>query len=154
MPSATYLLPSTVNFDANTGPKGVIADARSFDSAKKRSLRRTFQTFSRTQSAPIVHKNKPSPAYDDYAREKSASPDTSADEDDDDDFMRTWRANRLTELANMGQARRTRRQSPSQRRYGTLVAVDPSGYLDAVEKVSTVTTVVVLIYNEEVSETS
>ena len=45
---------------------------------------------------------------------------------------------------------RTRRQSPSQRTYGSLVTVDPAGYLDAVEKVPTYTTVVVFIYDDEV----
>ncbi len=46
---------------------------------------------------------------------------------------------------------RTRRHSPSQRKYGNLVAVDPAGYLDAVEKVPADTTVVVFIYDDEVS---
>ena len=64
--------------------------------------------------------------------------------------MRQWRANRIDELSRNNQDVRTRRQSPSQRRYGSLVTVDPSGYLDAVEKVHAYTTVVVLIYDDEV----
>lgn len=145
MPSATYTLPAHT-FDANTGPKGVIADARSFETAKKRSFRQTLQAFSNGQSALLLGGSKQKKQYE---REKSASPDTSAD-DDEDDFMRSWRAKRLDELANMNQDLRTRRQSPSQRKYGTLLAVDPSGYLDAVEKVPSDTTVVVLIYDDEV----
>lgn len=39
--TATYHLPRTF-FDANTGPKGVIADAQSFDRAKKHSIRNAF----------------------------------------------------------------------------------------------------------------
>lgn len=66
--------------------------------------------------------------------------------------MRQWRANRIDELARTNQDVRTRRQSPSQRRYGSLVTVDPSGYLDAVEKVHAYTTVVVLIYDDEVRD--
>lgn len=145
MPSATYTLPAHT-FDANTGPKGVIADARSFETAKKRSFRQTLHAFSSAQSAILLGGTKQKKQYE---REKSASPDISAD-DDEDEFMRSWRAKRLDELANMNQDLRTRRQSPSQRKYGTLLAVDPSGYLDAVEKVPSDTTVVVLIYDDEV----
>lgn len=145
MPSATYTLPAHT-FDANTGPKGVIADARSFETAKKRSFRQTLHAFSSAQSALLLGGTKQKKQYE---REKSASPDISAD-DDEDEFMRSWRAKRLDELANMNQDLRTRRQSPSQRKYGTLLAVDPSGYLDAVEKVPSDTTVVVLIYDDEV----
>lgn len=147
MPSATYHIPSTTHFDANTGPKGVIADARNFENAKKRSFRQTLQALSNCQSPPLFSKQK-KPAFD-FSREKSASPDISAD-DEEDEFMRTWRANRLDELATMSKDLRTRRQSPSQRKYGTLITVDPSGYLDAIEKVPTDTIVVVLIYDDEV----
>ncbi len=149
MPSATYTLPATC-FDANTGPKGVIADARSFETAKKRSFRQTLHAFSSGQTAPLFGgKVQKKSRYECSSREKSASPEISGD-DDEDDFMRLWRAKRLDELASMNQDLRTRRQSPSQRKYGTLVAVDPSGYLDAVEKVPSDTTVVVLIYDDEV----
>ena len=147
MPSAAYHIPSTITCHANTGPKGVIADARAFDTAKKRSFRSTFQAFSANSSPPRLGKSKKSAL--DFSREKSASPDGSTD-DDEDDFMRAWRVNRLAELASMSSSLRTRRHSPSPRKYGTLLAVDPAGYLDAVEKVSADTTVVVLIYDDEV----
>ena len=147
MPSGNYHIPSTTSFNANTGPKGVIADARSFETARKRSFRQTLHALSNGTSPPLFSKNSKSGFN--FSREKSPSPDVSAD-DDEDDFMRRWRANRLEELANGGQDLRTRRQSPSKRKYGTVVAVDPSGYLDAVEKVSADTTVVVLIYDDQV----
>ncbi len=147
MPSGNYHIPSTTSFNANTGPKGVIADARSFESARKRSFRQTLHALSNGTSPPLFGKNHKSGFN--FSKEKSPSPDVSAD-DDEDDFMRRWRANRLEELTNGGQDLRTRRQSPSKRKYGTLVAVDPSGYLDAVEKVSADTTVVVLIYDDQV----
>ena len=143
MPTATYL-PTTTQFDANTGPKGVIADARSFEIAKKRTFRQTLYHLSSGLTSP----GSPNKKW--REKSKSPSPDVSTDEDEDD-FMRTWRANRLDELASMNQDVRTRRQSPSQRTYGSLVTVDPSGYLDAVEKVPAYTTVVVLIYDDEVS---
>ena len=149
MPSATmplgkYHLPCTSSFNANTGPKGVIADARSFEIAKKRSFRQTLHALSHGTPPPLFGKKGSS-----MSREKSSSPDVSAD-DEEDDFMKRWRANRLEELANGSQDIRTRRQSPSRRKFGALVAVDPSGYLDAVEKVSAETTVVVLIYDDQV----
>lgn len=64
--------------------------------------------------------------------------------------MREWRATRLDELARMKSEVTTKRRSPSKRKYGGLVAVDAVGYLDAVEKVSAGTIVVVLIYDHEV----
>jgi len=142
MPSITYTLPTTTNFQANTGPKGVIADARSFEIAKKRSLRQTLHAFA---NGSTFGKNKESAC--DYSREKSPSPDSSAD---DDEFMREWRATRFDELARMKSEVTTKRRSPSKRKYGGLVAVDAVGYLDAVEKVSAGTIVVVLIYDHEV----
>ena len=145
MPSITYTLPTTTtSFNANTGPKGVIADARSFETAKKRSFRQTLHAFS---NGTTFGKSKKG-AYN-FSREKSPSPDISTD-DDDDEFMRVWRANRLDELASMKNEVMTKRRSPSKRKYGGLVAVDAVGYLDAVEKVSAETIVVVLIYDHEV----
>ena len=140
-PMATTYLPST-QFDANTGPKGVIADAQSFETARKRSFRQTLYAFSNT----IKGADKEKKAMRENS--KSPSPDLS---DSENEFMRTWRANRLEQLSNQKPDEiRTRRQSPSQRRYGSLVSVDPNGYLDAVEKVPSYTIVVVLIYDDEV----
>ena len=142
MPTVATYLPTTTQFDANTGPKGVIADARSFEIAKKRSFRQTIYAF----SSDFVNNKKIN-----FAQEKSKSPSPDVSEnDEEDDFMRTWREKRLGELASGSQGIRTRRQSPSQRRYGSLVTVDPIGYLDAIEKVAAYTTVVVFIYDDEV----
>ena len=150
MPTATYL-PHISEFDANTGPKGVIADARSFESAKKRSFRQTLYAFASGESPPIFSKWKDSNSNKENrekSQSKSPSPDVS---DEEEEFMQTWRANRLAQLSTMNQeGRNTRRQSPSKRRYGTVVNVDPAGYLDAIEKVSSDTVVVVLIYDDEV----
>ncbi|MCJ1337896.1 hypothetical protein MMC09_003180 [Bachmanniomyces sp. S44760] len=148
MPSAVYTIPSTTTFDANTGPKGVIADAKSFEKARKRSFRQTLYAFSNGLSTSHVDNKKPLTSA--YSREKSSSPDISAS-DDEDEFMRAWRANRLTELTttNGHEPRRSRRQSPSKRRYGFMNKVDAVGYLDAIEKVAQDTVVVVCIYDEE-----
>lgn len=135
--SKPYHVPSTY-FDANTGPKGVIADAQAYERAKKRSFRRTLmdvsgldpQSFSRPQS-----------------RERTSHSGThTPDGSDDDRFMREWRETRMREL----QTKNVRRSSPSKRRYGTVDVVGASGYLDAVEKVTADTIVVVCIYDPEV----
>ena len=143
MPTATSTHLPRTHFDANTGPKGVIADAQSFETAKKRTFRQTLYAFSNGFTKPG------SPERKWREKSKSPSPDISADEEEDD-FMRRWRANRLDELASNQHITRTRRHSPSQRRYGSLGTVDPLGYLDAVEKVPAYTIVVVLIYDDQV----
>lgn len=64
--------------------------------------------------------------------------------------MKTWRKNRMQELKT-GQSN-TRRRSPSKRKYGRVEVVDAVGYLDAVERVSSETIVVVTIYNDKVCQ--
>lgn len=139
--TATYHLPTTV-FDANTGPKGVIADAQSFDRARKRSFRRTLMNFANVQN----FMRSQSPEKPTIAVTSSAE---NSGSDDDEEFMRQWRQSRLQELSTNGVQQR--RASPSKRKYGTLDVVDANGYLDAVEKVPSDTVVVVCIYDPEVS---
>ncbi|KAL9123363.1 MAG: hypothetical protein Q9187_000090 [Circinaria calcarea] len=146
MPSSIYHIPNGTTFDANTGPKGVIADAKSFDRARKRGFRQSLYAFSNGLAGTVLEKQKIS--LPSARREGSPSTDSSAD-DDEDDFMREWRAKRIIEMQSGGQDRRTRRQSPSKRRYGYVSMVDAIGYLDAVEKVASDTVVVVCIYDEE-----
>jgi hypothetical protein len=131
--STAYTVPSTV-FEANTGPKGVIADAQSFEKARKRSFRRTLMSVTGFDTLRL-HKEQTSPTL------SASSP-----EDDDEAFMRTWREARAQELMQ----RSKRRHSPSKRAYGTVETVDANGYLDAIEKVPVETTVVVCIYDPEV----
>ena len=150
MPSAVYHIPSTTHFDANTGPKGVIADAKSFDRARKRSFRQTFQAFSNGLSGSVFGEKHKSPSPGPRSREGSSSSEFSQD-DDEAEFMRTWRVNRMTEMQSIpSRDHRTRRLSPSQRRYGHVITVDPLGYLDAVDRVTPETIVVVLIYDSQV----
>ena len=146
MPSAVYQLPTSTIFDANTGPKGVIADAKSFDRARKRSFRQTIQALS---NGVFGEKQKtPSPTR---SRGGSSSPELSAEEDDAE-FVKAWREKRVNEMQKTaGHDHRTRRLSPSKRRYGSVVTVEPMGYLDAIEKVAAETVVVVLIYDDQVS---
>ena len=126
---------------ANTGPKGVIADAIAFNKARKNTVRQTFVTLSNTISEKISTPKTQS-------RGDSRDKDSSTDEDEDD-FVRTWRMNRMAEL-HTGAVVRNRRNSPSKRRWGTITKVTPIGYLDAIERVTADTTVVVFINDEDV----
>lgn len=132
---ANYYMPNRRS-EANTGPKGVIADAQAFEQAKKQARRFTWK------------KNSPPASYtvSAYHDEKASS-----DDDVDEGFMRQWREARLKELQNVGEKMRSRTNSPSRRLYGTMPLVDGEGYLDAVDKTASGTTVVVFIYNTDVS---
>lgn len=149
--------------DANTGPKGVIADARAYE--------RAWLARRRNKSPPNGHGGNNNMGMWPFRRDENnnnhnggrhATPPeatTSADgadsneEDDlleDGEFLQRWRHERLAELKAQGQQRDGRRQSPSMRRYGRVTTVDAVGYLDAIEKVGRETVVVVCIYDDEV----
>ncbi|KAF3930480.1 phosducin [Dactylella cylindrospora] len=134
---------------ANTGPKGVLADARSFELAKKREMQARQNTTygakngSDSHSAPGIHARL-------LQEDERVRP--SVDEfDEDDDLMQLWRKKRLQELKS-GSNSYNRKKVSSGRKYGRLEHVDAGGYLDAIEKVTAETVVVVLIYDERSSE--
>lgn len=134
---ANYYMPS-LRSEANTGPKGVIADAQAFEQARKQAkrftLKKGFQSTGSSQySVKVWHDDKAPPS----------------DDEEEDNFMKEWRATRLKELQNVGQRIRSRTTSPSRRIYGNFPLVDPEGYLDAIDKSGPDTTVVVFIYSEE-----
>jgi hypothetical protein len=132
---SNYYMPS-LRSEANTGPKGVIADAQAFEQAKKQARRFTWK---KNQSPP-----------EQYNVTAWHEKDASSEEDGDDSFMKEWRAARLRELQNVGQRIRSRTNSPSRRVYGNFPLVDAEGYLDALDKSSPDTTVVVFVYSNEV----
>lgn len=68
---------------------------------------------------------------------------------DSDGLMAQWRKGRIAELKAI--ASTTRRKTPSKRNYGRVEAVDAVGYLDAIERVSKDTIVVVAVYSDAVS---
>ncbi|KAI4937528.1 uncharacterized protein J4E92_002259 [Alternaria infectoria] len=131
---ANYYMPN-LRSEANTGPKGVIADAQAFEQAKKQARRFTWKK----NAAPAQYNVN---AYHD---EKTSSSDDEVDEG----FMRQWREARLKELQNVGERIRSRTNSPSRRIYGSMPLVDGVGYLDAVDKTASSTVVVVFIYNSD-----
>lgn len=137
---STYILPATEQY-ANTGPKGVIADAQSFTRAKRDAY---------AYKKPLTTVTAVYPSNTISEKEQNSS----SEEEEDDEFMEQWRAVRLAELAAHAEQDRLRphhsqqrRVSPSRRTYGSAVRVDALGYLDAIEKVHSDTNVVVMIYD-------
>lgn len=149
--TATYRLPTTL-FDANTGPKGVIADAQSFNRAKKHSVRSTIAAFANSAQSAFSYNSQPRKTSDsNKSNSLGEKSDSELGNSDDEDFMRQWRENRFRELASRGSGAQ-RRNSPSKRVWGTIDDVDANGYLDAVEKVPRDAIVVVCIYDPEVRQ--
>lgn len=143
MPSgaANTHIPNTV-YDANTGPKGVIADAQAFERARKTSFRKTLLNAAGFSLSPP----QPQPQV-----RKERSPSSGKEDDDgDDEFMRKWRESRMRALQDTAASNSARRPSPRRRVYGSVQDVDAGGYLDAIEKVPRDTVVVVCIYDPEV----
>lgn len=143
--TAAYTVPTTV-FEANTGPKGVIADAQSFERARKKSFRRTLLSAAGLDSNSRLFGGNGSNNNITQPQQHSQT-SSSPPSDEEDEFMRRWRESRLQEL----QERSQRRPSPSKRVYGRVDTVDAEGYLNAIERVASDTVVVVCIYDPEVN---
>ncbi|KAH8781398.1 phosducin [Diaporthe sp. PMI_573] len=138
--TADLMLPPA-SFDSGraTGVKGVIADARNYEHARRnkwsekmRNARRSVIEFASVKSGS----------------DKSDSEMSGAE--DEESFLKQWRESRRRELESQDRSSvRNRRTSPSARLYGRFEEVDAMGYLDAIEKVSRETTVVVFVYDHE-----
>jgi hypothetical protein len=133
-------------FDANhaTGVKGVIADARSYETARRMKWKERVRAARRSVFGLDAGK---------HDRGSGPDSDGSGPEDpDEESFLQQWRESRRRELESetRGPVVRNRRTSPSVRLYGRLDEVDAMGYLDAIEKVGRETVVVVFVYDHEV----
>lgn len=128
------------DFDSGrtTGVKGVIADARSYEEARRTGSYRG----SRANSSTRNDKRASTATFLNDDGEGSAS--------EEEEFIERWRQQRRQELSTIGSDIRNRRTSPSVRRYGRFDEVDALGYLDAIEKVTRDTIVVVFVYDNEV----
>lgn len=138
------LPPPSFDSGRTTGVKGVIADARSFEQARREGSRRaTIGTGSKEGGR--INGAARGGRYKDDAEEGS-----SGEEEDEEDFLERWREERRKEITREGNDIRNRRTSPSMSRYGRFDEVDALGYLDAIEKVGRDTVVVVFVYDIEV----
>ena len=150
--SEIKLPPASFDNGRSTGVKGVIADARNYELARKNKWRNRVRTARRSifglESAARAPSSRSESETDDEVHSGS-------DHADEDAFLEEWRESRRRQLES--EANRTvnnRRTSPSVRIYGRLDEVDALGYLDAIEKVGRETNVVVFVYDHEVSSSS
>ena len=134
------LPPASFDSGRATGVKGVIADARSYENAKKN----TFMNRVRQARRSVF-------GLDSAAQNSGNKSDSeqSLSDADEESFLQQWRESRRRELESAGSAIRTRRTSPSVRLFGRFDTVDALGYLDAIEKVGRETVVVVFVYDDE-----
>ncbi|KFH43938.1 Phosducin-like protein [Hapsidospora chrysogenum ATCC 11550] len=137
------LPPASFDSGRTTGVKGVIADARSYETARKSKWKNRVQAARRSifglDSAPP-----------NSLRSGSETDEDGMSGSDDDSFLAQWRESRRRELEAEGtKGIRNRRTSPSVREFGRLDEVDAMGYLDAIEKVGRETTVVVFVHDHE-----
>lgn len=150
----TYTVPSTVHY-ANTGPKGVIADAQNYERARKSTLRRTLNSLSETLSFGPNKRQQPQVQKPARERSRDNSSDSDIDLENDDEFMAQWRQQRLAELQEQFSSMdpQSQSQSPSRRRtYGALETVDANGYLNAIESSPKSTHVVVFLHDPDSDE--
>lgn len=141
-------IPNT-RYQANTGPKGVIADAQHWrDSARthRSAGRESSALAARTQTLSIEN-DAPTPPPLPTTRE---SDDDDLDEVDDE-FMEKWRRSRLRDLQNGVWDNKSHANGQGKRLFGGLTTVDGDGYLEAVDSAGPHTVVVVYIYDDQVS---
>ncbi|KAK1597171.1 phosducin [Colletotrichum navitas] len=140
------LPPASFDAGRTTGVKGVIADARNYENARKTSFMSRARTTVRRSIFGLDGLNTQS-----HSSHKSGSEtDEGNGSDSDDSFMQQWRESRRRELeSESSKVIRNRRTSPSVRVYGRMDVVDALGYLDAIEKVARDTVVVVFVYDPD-----
>jgi len=142
--AALHLPPASFDSGRSTGVKGVIADARSYETARRSKWKDRAQAVRRSIfGLDGLASSRADSETDDDAKSGAS---------EDDSFLDQWRETRRRQLeaeSNSGKEVRNRRTSPSVREYGRLDEVDALGYLDAIEKVRRETTVVVFVYDHE-----
>lgn len=147
---AKYTVPTT-RHQSNTGPKGVITDAQAYKAAARA---RTSESMSRAsfqkEREANIRGNQPyvSGLHETKVEEEE---DGDSELEDNDEFMESWRRERLRELQVQGGKRLGSHGRDTKRRgYGGLVPVDGNGFLDAVDGSGAQTVVVVYIYDDQV----
>jgi len=141
----------------NTGPKGVIADARAAEREKreeKEGARRRGHV--RTAERGLEEEEEVGRKWfedDDESDDDDEDEDDEDDEDDDgdgdDSFMKEWRRKRMGEVA-AAVARKNNKGNSGSRGKGIVEEVDALGYLEAVDGAARGDVVVVYISDSEV----
>ncbi|KAK0621420.1 thioredoxin-like protein [Bombardia bombarda] len=125
---------------------GVIADARSYETARRTNWKDRVRAARRSVFGMDSVKHERSSGAD--------SDGSGAEDPDEENFLQQWREARRRELEADDRSPivvRNRRTSPSLRLFGRMDEVDAMGYLDAIEKVGRETVVVVFVYDHESS---
>ncbi|KAH8909884.1 thioredoxin-like protein [Coniochaeta sp. PMI_546] len=138
------LPPASFDAGRTTGVKGVIADARAYENARRSKWKDRVRAA--RQSVFGISEAKSQGRSSDLDSEGSG-----AEDPDEEAFLEQWRESRRRELESETAKGtiRNRRTSPSVRIYGRLDEVDALGYLDAIEKVGRETIVAVFVYDHE-----
>lgn len=154
---SVQLPPASFDSGRATGVKGVIADARNYETARQmtwksrvRNARRSI--FGSLSFGSISESNMGGASNNIHEKIEKSDSDGDHSQEDEESFLARWRESRRRELENetrSGASVHNRRTSPSVRIYGRLDVVDALGYLDAIEKVGRETVVVVYVYDEE-----
>jgi hypothetical protein len=143
--SEIRLPPAEFDRGRSTGVKGVIADARSYETARQSKWKERARAARRSVFG-----------LDSGRQARSSEPDSDgsgAEDPNEAAFLEQWRESRRRELEEESRNPvRNRRTSPSIRLYGRFDHVDALGYLDAIEKVGRETVVVVFVYDHEVGD--
>ena len=133
-----------IRSEANTGPKGVIADAQAFEAARRAAL---MSAPARTSTTAVNQTNHITPTV-----KLTSFNDDSAEEDEDnlldEDFKEKWQQKRREEYAA---GLRLAGNKPRGRKWGTLEDVDSVEFLNACDNSGSNTVVVVYIYDDSVS---
>ncbi|KAI1435729.1 thioredoxin-like protein [Xylaria sp. CBS 124048] len=143
-PGELRLPPASFDSGRATGVKGVIADARAYEQARRGRWRDRVGTVRRSVMG-LTMSDRPKEVH-------SSTTDSEEDHDPDEEaFLNQWREARRLELENELRRGgvRSRRTSPSPHMFGRFDPVDALGYLDAIEKVGRETVVVVFVYDHE-----
>ncbi|KAK4137188.1 thioredoxin-like protein [Trichocladium antarcticum] len=145
------LPPASFDRGRSTGVKGVIADARSYETARRTKWKDRVSVARRSMfgldgGAAAARQQEPGSSDAD-------SDGSGAEDPDEEAFIRQWRESRKRELEEESRNPvRNRRTSPSIRLYGRFDQVDALGYLDAIEKVGRETVVVVFVYDPQAQQ--
>jgi hypothetical protein len=136
----------TTRYQANTGVKGVIADAQHWqDSCRnQRSSFRSTQDLS--VKAQALTLDTPAPRLSNLDEDAEG-----VLEDLDGDFMDQWRKSRIAELQNAHPRSGSQIDTRNRRLFGVLTTVDGDGFLEAVDS-SQDAVVVVYIFDHQVRQ--
>lgn len=143
-----YYIPNNHGYNENTGPKGVIADARAFERERRLGNKITYVRTEGMVLPKMQHLQLRQEEHTSAGAKNNKSNDSDQDEEDDedDDFMRHWREKRGEEIKS-GKWNGTyavRRKG----RYGSMKTVDAFGFLEALERTPRDTVVAIYVFDE------